>query len=392
MKSDHELIRAYVDDGSESAFAELVRRHAGTVYASALRQLQNPHSAEEICQTVFILLSKKAASLPSGTLLIGWLMQATRYAALDYRKLEFRRFQRETASFEMNNTETAMSNDEDSQLWMRLAPCLDEAVGSLGESDRKAIWLRFFQQKSLAEIGAALGCAEDAARKRVTRAIEKLQMELRKRGITSPLSSLPAVLGSRLTPPAPSSVLESTLAAITQPSSSSLLLSEQVARQIALATLKTWLAPGLACAILLVGTLWSAYHFGTDSRPPQVETLPSDYRRAGFLDPNPVHELFRQLRENAAAGDRLAVAAACRFPLKVNYEGRTTWINSPTELVQQFESVFTPGVCGILLKSPLQGLLCTTQGVAVGDGAVWVAPDPKSVPTARPVVIAINLQ
>lgn len=243
MKSDHELIQAYVDDGSDSAFAELVRRHAGTVYGSALRQLQNPHAAEEICQTVFILLSKKASSLRSGTLLIGWLMQATRYAVLDHRKTEHRRFQRETAAFEMTTLNSDATQDEESTLWMQLSPRLDEAVGDLGELDRQAIWLRFFQHKSLAEIGQALGCAEDAARKRVARALERLQQELRKRGVSSPLSSLPAVLGTQLSPAAPPQLIEATLGAIAKPTASSLVLAEQVAKQFALATLKSWLAP-----------------------------------------------------------------------------------------------------------------------------------------------------
>lgn len=392
MKSDHELIQAYVDDGSDSAFAELVRRHAGTVYGSALRQLQNPHAAEEICQTVFILLSKKASSLRSGTLLIGWLMQATRYAVLDHRKTEHRRFQRETAAFEMTTLNSDATQDEESTLWMQLSPRLDEAVGDLGELDRQAIWLRFFQHKSLAEIGQALGCAEDAARKRVARALERLQQELRKRGVSSPLSSLPAVLGTQLSPAAPPQLIEATLGAIAKPTASSLVLAEQVAKQFALATLKSWLAPTLACGLLLCGTLWTIYQFESDSSPPALEALASDYRRAGFPRPDPVHELFRKLREDAVAGNHQAVAAICQFPLKINNEGRTSWIQTPAELASRFDSIFTPGVCGILLKSPLQGLLCTPQGVAVGDGAVWVAPDPKSGDQAKPVVIAINLQ
>ena len=62
-----------------------------------------------------------------------------------------------------------------SRLWQQISPLLDEALAQLGEKDRQAVLLRFFENKSLAEVGNRLGTGEDTARKRVSRALEKLR-------------------------------------------------------------------------------------------------------------------------------------------------------------------------------------------------------------------------
>ena len=66
-------------------------------------------------------------------------------------------------------------NSEAAPDWERIHPMLDEALDELGRTDRDALVLRFFDQRSLAEVGHALGSNEEAARKRVARALEKLR-------------------------------------------------------------------------------------------------------------------------------------------------------------------------------------------------------------------------
>jgi len=78
----------------------------------------------------------------------------------------------------------SLPNEPEPEVWLEIAPVLDAAVAQLGEADRNAIVLRFYQQKPLAEVGRTLGLNADAAQKRVNRALEKLRAKLGKSGVT----------------------------------------------------------------------------------------------------------------------------------------------------------------------------------------------------------------
>src|SRR5688572_22596175 len=89
MSGDAELLRRYVESGSDAAFAELVRRHLNLVYFAALRQVAgDPHRAEEIAQAVFTDLARKARRLTGRATLAGWLHTSTRFAAGTARRAE----------------------------------------------------------------------------------------------------------------------------------------------------------------------------------------------------------------------------------------------------------------------------------------------------------------
>ena len=177
---DNALLRQFAETQSDEAFAELVSRHINLVYSVALRQVGSPHNAEEIVQAVFIILTKKAASLRHEKALSSWLFQTTRLTANNFIRGEIRRYYREQEAYMQT-----ILNESGNEVWPQIAPLLDSAVASLRETDRRAILLRFYEGRNLREVGAALGASEDAAEKRVSRALEKLRKFFTKRGVSS---------------------------------------------------------------------------------------------------------------------------------------------------------------------------------------------------------------
>lgn len=206
MTDDAELLRRYAEERSEPAFAELVSRHLGFVYAAALRQLGGSvHRAEEVTQTVFIDLARKAAILAGRAEIVGWLYTSTHYAAAKLKRGEQRRQSREQEAHAMNEI---LADNPAAADWDRLRPVLDDATLELGESDREVILLRFFRGRRFSEVGRTLGLSEDAARMRADRALEKLRVLLARREITSTTAALGLVLANQ-----PAVALPATLAA-----------------------------------------------------------------------------------------------------------------------------------------------------------------------------------
>jgi uncharacterized protein (TIGR03435 family) len=177
---DHSLLRDYVERNSEEAFATLVARHVNKVYSVAMRHTGNPHQAEEITQAVFVILAKKSRGLGKGVVLSGWLYNAARLTSVTLVRSEIRRARRQQEAHMQT-----FANETEDDAWPQIAPLLDEAMANLNEADRHAVVLRFFDQKSMREVGNEMGASEDAAKKRVTRALEKLRKYFSKRGVYS---------------------------------------------------------------------------------------------------------------------------------------------------------------------------------------------------------------
>jgi RNA polymerase sigma factor (sigma-70 family) len=181
MTPDSELLRRYAGTQSEEAFAELVRRHLDLVYSAALRQVNgDTHLAQDVAQTVFTDLARKAASLSRRATLTGWLYTSAHFAAAKIARTENRRRDREEKFMREPISETAPELD-----WQKLRPTLDEVMHELKEADREAILLRYFENRAFAEIGGKLGLNENAARMRVERALEKLRAAFLRRGIAA---------------------------------------------------------------------------------------------------------------------------------------------------------------------------------------------------------------
>ena len=196
---DMTLVREFAASQSDAAFAELVQRHVGLVHSAALRQAGNAHLAGDITQAVFIILARKAASLGPKTVLSAWLYRATRYAASDALKTRRRRQIREQEAFMQSNLNgggDVSSPTGDEETWSQLAPLLDDAMNQLGEKDRAALVLRYFENKTAGEIAVALRMQEEAAQKRVARALEKLRRLFTKQGINSPADAITGAISA----------------------------------------------------------------------------------------------------------------------------------------------------------------------------------------------------
>src|SRR5205814_7069571 len=194
---DLELLREYAASQSEQAFATLVGRHVDLVYGSALRQVRDSHLAEEVTQMVFIRLARKAGTIRGGVILSGWLFRTTRFVASEVVRMENRRRHREQKAME-----TVLESRDDSP-WEQIAPLLDDALAGLSDTDRNAMLLRFFEKKSLKEVGLALGMSDDAAQKRITRALETLRSFFARRGKVISASVLSGTLSASAVPAAP---------------------------------------------------------------------------------------------------------------------------------------------------------------------------------------------
>ena len=205
--SDLDLLGQYARCNLQDAFAEIVRRHLNLVYSAALRQVRSPQLAEDIAQSVFADLARNAGKLKPDTILITWLYAVTRRTAIDVIRKESRRQLREQIAVEMNNM-NATAND-----WTQIAPLLDDAMAALDETDRSAILLRYFENKNLREVGEALGTNDDAAQKRVSRAVERLREFFSKRNVTIGAGGLAVLISVNAVQAAPAALVKTVIAA-----------------------------------------------------------------------------------------------------------------------------------------------------------------------------------
>src|SRR3954463_4601689 len=201
MTEDQTLLREYVERGSEAAFATLVERHVNLVYSAALRQVRSPDLARDVVQQVFTDLARKAPSCLTGVIIAGWLHRATVYASSRLIRTEIRRKAREQEALTM--IDSVPGND-----WQQIGPILDSALEQLSARDRDALLLRFFEERSLKELGHMIGLGEEAARKRVSRALEKLRGLLLKQGISTSAVALSSALGTHAVEVAPAGLAQ----------------------------------------------------------------------------------------------------------------------------------------------------------------------------------------
>lgn len=266
MPDDVTLLRRYAETRDEIAFAELVRRHIDGVHSVALRRVGfDAHLARDVAQNVFIVLARDARRLSRHPVLTGWLYTTTRHVAANAVRSETRRRQREQTAEAMND---ALAKAPPEAGWEQMAPVLEAAIDELGEADRLAVLLRFIDRRSFADIGTVLQVTEDAARKRVERALEKLRATLGRHGVVSTGSALAGTLTANAVVAAPAGLL----GAITEGALASAAAGGSAATFWGLGKISL----GVAAATIVVGGATLALQHPADvSRPAVADASPS---------------------------------------------------------------------------------------------------------------------
>lgn len=265
---DAQLLRRYVDERSQEAFAELVQRHVNVVYFAALRRVGgDSHLADDVAQKVFSDLARKAPTLKDRKVLTGWLYTSTRFAAAQTVRSEQRRRTHEQEAQTMRELETTPYLD-----WNQVRPVIDDVLDELSEPEREAVLLRFFENLPLAEVGARFSLSADAARMRVERALDKLRGQLARRGIVSTSAALATVFTAQSGAAAPASLVGRIVAGAVNPGGTATV-----------ATVAAWkILAGMAAGVLGLGLF--AYRAATAhyaavavvrSEPSSVRSIPA---------------------------------------------------------------------------------------------------------------------
>lgn len=273
---DMELVRRYALTQSEDAFATLVSRHVNLVYSVALRQLGDTHLAEEVTQTVFVILARKASSLSPKTVVSGWLCQTARYAAAKARTMQRRRQDREQEAY----MQTITSNTETAG-WEEIEPLLDTAMAQLSRQDHDALVVRYFERRNFKDVSVVLGTTEAGAKMRVTRALEKLRRFFSKRGITISAAVIAGTCSTHAITPAPAGLAHAaTLAAVkgTFTTVSTTTLTKLTLKHMAWIKIKTISLIGAATLLAVSATTITVHQALAE-----VESAPSAF--AGYATP-----------------------------------------------------------------------------------------------------------
>lgn len=241
------LLREFAASGSESAFTAFVRRNVDLVYSAAVRRCGgDTHQAEEIAQAVFANVAGQAEHLARHPALCAWLYTATRNAALNARLADRRRRHRETEAMIQS-----LEHPDQGADWREVRTLLDAAMDELGETDRTAVLLRYFERCSFAEIGGRINSSENTARMRTERALGKLREVLARHGVKSTSAALGAALTAHAVTRAPAHLVGTAVAhALGHPVSASALVSRT--RIGASSTLRL---AGIGCAVLVTGVV-----------------------------------------------------------------------------------------------------------------------------------------
>lgn len=248
-RTDQELLRSYAESGSESAFSEVMARHADFVYSVALRLVRDQQLAEDVSQRVFLALAGNAARLADREVLAGWLHRTAHNLSANAVRADARHRAREREAAAMNDL---LAPEADAN-WESIAPHLDSALSQLKEPDRDALLLRYFQRKSANEMARVLGISGEAAQKRVHRAVERLRGVFAKQGIAIGTAGLLALISANAVQSAPASLSAALSATSFVKTSAHISAVLSTAKLLVMTTLQKTIVAAVVAAVIGAG-------------------------------------------------------------------------------------------------------------------------------------------
>ena len=292
-ETDWELLSRYVRDHADDAFAAIVRRYVDLVYSTALRQVRAPQLAEEVAQSTFIDLARSAATLSPNTLLTAWLYKVAHRTAVDVIRRESRRQRREQIAHDL-----ATMNGPPTD-WDSIEPLLDEAMNALGETERTAVLLRYFENQSLRDVGQVLGISEDAAQKRVTRAVERLRLRFEAKGCSIGAGGIAGVIAANAIQAAPVGLSAAIATAAVAGSTVAAVRRMTITKVVAMTTLQKTIITGVLS--IAVGTgIYQAR---------QASRLRNELAQLRQLEADPAPNMAAPPPASAAAGSATSAPA-----------------------------------------------------------------------------------
>jgi RNA polymerase sigma factor (sigma-70 family) len=317
--TDQQLLRDYAERRSEAAFAELVRRHVDLVHSAAVRMVRDAQLAEDVTQGVFVAFAQNAPQLTDRPVLAGWLHRTTQNLAANTVRSEVRRRVREQEAAAMNELFAAVPD----AAWEHIAPHLDAALGELGEADRDALLLRYFQRKSAHEMAQILGVSDEAAQKRVSRAVERLREFFAQRGITVGASGLVVILTANAVQAAPAGLaLSISISAALAGTALTAVTSSTAAKAIVMTTLQKVLVATTLVAAIGAGMYEArqASHLRAQIKTIQQDPLPVPGSSNAVAFAALQEKLDRLAAENGELSSALAQANSDKARLEVERE------------------------------------------------------------------------
>ncbi len=319
VSDDMVLVREYASERSERAFETLVGRHVGLVHSVAMRQTRDADLAEEVTQAVFIILAKKAPVLGDSTILPGWLCRTARNVSANALTTRRRRQEREQEAHMLS-----LGDGPGPEVWTQVAPLLDNAMAELGEKDHDAIVLRYFEARSFGDVGRAMDISEDAAKKRVSRALERLRAFFQRAGITLSVDSIARAVAAHSVQAVPAgraaSVTSAAIKGVVAKASTTAII-ENTLKIMAWTQLKTTVV--VTAVVLITGSAFVAIHL------PKAPEPASPFAFAGYATPE---ASIRSMLWAASTGD-----------------------------VEKFLATFTPEECAKFRRTVLAGK--STDGI-----------------------------